>query len=785
MPIERENFYILLELSLEPPETNAEVIWEAIQNKKAAWSRLRNHPTKGLSAQKNINLLPEIQRVMMNNELREKEVLDALEIQKQGKENKFSEIDRHLDILMGKGYVAKEETAKLAEIHGIELSEIESRVTAKKNEKLTRIDREIGIRVIKGYITEAEINKIAKRHSMEANDIRQRVRCPIEKKENGKKDYQPQLLDKSIEKTINHNLTVVNRSSLYDFLGLSESSNLNTLHEKASEKKKELANYSKKDAVITAGGMLAGQCVTVFKSDESRNAYDISLAKARLGALDMDINVAAINGKIRHEYLDDLIKKAMEFGMDEDEASSYIQSYAKQNKLKVEKKPEKKRFVFIVAAASTLVVVIIIIAITAFSTIHTKNKLKAEYQQVLEKVETKPKHTEKIKLLKKYIHSHTQNEHTLDAESQINLIQLQINTKKFEKILTQADQLIKKTELEKAHLLYKEHLTTDNPENKKIITKRIQTVLRLIDDREFEKLTIVSLQGTPDQKITIFREYLSVHPKGKYIKQVGQLISEMSNEYYLFIMKKFSVYEETENWDACVKLCQSYIDIYDNSNSDQFKQLLPKFNEKIRNEEIFQSLVLKAAQQGNDYDAAKSIFISFKEAYPDVPIKDKIQKEMERINKLAQTQNIEKNMKDIQKKLLESNGRFVEKKGGVAIDTKTGLMWDILGSDLTNPDKCVTYEQGKNYIENLTIGGYTDWRMPTTDELDKIYNSSPAFPVMTDTWFWTSKSHISYSDRKYIKVDVLIKERATASTWEFTRKNSEECGTAIAVRKLK
>ena len=130
--MERENFYILLELSLQPPETDAEVIWEAIQNKKADWSRLRNHPTKGLQAQKNINLIPEIQRVMMNNELREKEVLNALEILKKGKESKFVEIDRHIDMLMAKGYIAKEEISKLAEMHNIALNEIQSRVTAKK-----------------------------------------------------------------------------------------------------------------------------------------------------------------------------------------------------------------------------------------------------------------------------------------------------------------------------------------------------------------------------------------------------------------------------------------------------------------------------------------------------------------------------------------------------------------------------------------------------------------------------------------------------------------------------
>ncbi len=195
--MERENFYILLELSLQPPETDAEVIWEAIQNKKADWSRLRNHPTKGLQAQKNINLIPEIQRVMMNNELREKEVLNALEILKKGKESKFVEIDRHIDMLMAKGYIAKDEISKLAEMHNIALNEIQGRVTAKKNENFTRIDREIGIHMAKGYITEAEVAKIAKRQSMANDDIRQRVRCPIAKTEKEKLNFQPHLLDKS------------------------------------------------------------------------------------------------------------------------------------------------------------------------------------------------------------------------------------------------------------------------------------------------------------------------------------------------------------------------------------------------------------------------------------------------------------------------------------------------------------------------------------------------------------------------------------------------------------
>jgi len=781
--MERENFYILLELSLQPPETDAEVIWEAIQNKKADWSRLRNHPTKGLQAQKNINLIPEIQRVMMNNELREKEVLNALEILKKRKKNKFVEIDRHVDMLMAKGFIDKEEISKLAEMHDIGLNEIQSRVTAKKNENFARIDREIGIHMAKGYITEAEVTKIAKRQSMANDDIRQRVRCPIVKTEKEKLNFQPHLLDKSIENTIKENLKVHNKSSLYDFLGLAESADLKTLQEKAGFKKKELANFSKKDAIITAGGILAGHCVTIFKTDENRLAYDISLAKARLAALDMDINVAAINGKIHHEYLDALIKKAMEFGMDEEEASTYIQSYCKQHQLKIEKKPEKKRLAYIMAGALVLGIIIIIVALTVFSKIHKKNTLKAEYQNVLKKIDKLPEPAKQIKQLEAYISSHEKNEYTLDAGRQINMIQLRINTKEFEKILSQADQLIKKEKLEDALSLYKTHLkTTTREKNKKIINDNIKRVIKLIDDRDFEKLSAIAISGEPDQKIDAFRAYLAAHPKGNHNAQVQKLINEMSNEFYLFVIKKLALYEKTEDWEQSAKLCQTYVDLYINSSSDRLKQLLPVYEEKIKYAKIYESLIQKTADKGNDYEGAQNILKTFLEAYPKSPINDKVQKEIVRLAGLKQIQDMKKAIMVLSKKLLKTNGRFVEKKGGVAIDTKTGLMWAITDSHISKPDTCLTYDQGKTYVEELNIGGYTDWRLPTPDELAGIYNTSPAFPTMTntDTWYWTSESHKSYSDGWHIKVNVLSRGK---STWTVDGKDAMECGAVRAVRK--
>ncbi len=57
-------------------------------------------------------------------------------------------------------------------------------------------------------------------------------------------------------------------------------------------------------------------------------------------------------------------------------------------------------------------------------------------------------------------------------------------------------------------------------------------------------------------------------------------------------------------------------------------------------------------------------------------------------------------------------GRFVAYDNGTVLDTWTNLMWAAKDNGVY-----IDWQRAKSYCENYRGGGYTDWRMPTQDEL--------------------------------------------------------------------
>ena len=87
----------------------------------------------------------------------------------------------------------------------------------------------------------------------------------------------------------------------------------------------------------------------------------------------------------------------------------------------------------------------------------------------------------------------------------------------------------------------------------------------------------------------------------------------------------------------------------------------------------------------------------------------------------------------------------------VVIDNITGLMWQD-DSDAKTVTK--DWDDAKAYCQNLTLGGYKDWRMPNIKELESITYREKVKPaiyavflnVAPDDQYWSS----SYAEYVYV-----------------------------------
>jgi hypothetical protein len=68
------------------------------------------------------------------------------------------------------------------------------------------------------------------------------------------------------------------------------------------------------------------------------------------------------------------------------------------------------------------------------------------------------------------------------------------------------------------------------------------------------------------------------------------------------------------------------------------------------------------------------------------------------------------------------DGRFIAYADGTVLDTSTDLMWAARDNGSN-----IKWTNAKSYCENYRGGGYTDWRMPTLDELAGLYDAGKTY----------------------------------------------------------
>ncbi len=80
-------------------------------------------------------------------------------------------------------------------------------------------------------------------------------------------------------------------------------------------------------------------------------------------------------------------------------------------------------------------------------------------------------------------------------------------------------------------------------------------------------------------------------------------------------------------------------------------------------------------------------------------------------------------------------------------DNNTGLIWEVKTAD--NKDITYTWDDAVKYADNLTLGGYSDWRLPTYKELSLIANRGMADPAVDPFFFPNTVANNYWSSTEY------------------------------------
>jgi len=292
----RENFFNILDIS--PSVNDNAIIVKAIKKKQAEWSKLRNHPSKGRIAQKNLSLLKDIKKIMLNENLRVKEAQDLLKETQKDQKNIENDLNKQIELLSSKGKIYKSELDKLKN----------------KFPSFNNIEQKIKVKIIADSSQNKSVTTAKSLHS---------------------KKFLP-TLEISTLKKIQSSLNILNKKDLYHFLGVNQSLSIPEL-KKVTEKKYLQNNKSaSKTAEVTSTSELLGMIKSIISDTKRKELYDNSIILQKLKTLDELIEISGKNGVVEKEEYLFIYEEGKLNGLDNEIIKKYISFFANNNNIKIE-----------------------------------------------------------------------------------------------------------------------------------------------------------------------------------------------------------------------------------------------------------------------------------------------------------------------------------------------------------------------------------------------------------------------------------------------------------------
>ena len=408
-------------------------------------------------------------------------------------------------------------------------------------------------------------------------------------------------------------------------------------------------------------------------------------------------------------------------------------------------------------------------------------RTRIEYETLVQTVEITEGTTEKLALLNAYARDNHGGKYTPETKRMIEDLMALKTAREFEKIEQTAARLTAGGHIEEAIAEYKNYLEeSENGPYRNKVSQAIKNLSAQIESADFEEMKREAMSQGPE-RISTYLAFFEKHPDSNHREDILKLISDMEEESFIFLQRRFLANETPDRVAETIELGQQFLDTYlGSAHTETINRMLDNCRSKLLATLSFEQLQTRANAFGADYKSARFVYEDYLKAYPGSPVRENIGREINRLTNLAEDVRLVEATSRATKTLTESGTRFKIENNETVLDNKTGLMWCLLDSH-TVADKCMDYDKATTYVAALQTGGHDDWRLPTPKELSALYQKSPSFPSDPEEWYWSSKNEKRHVGQWIIEVTVFQPDQPEGR--DVLEKESWECGSVRAVRR--
>lgn len=258
-------------------------------------------------------------------------------------------------------------------------------------------------------------------------------------------------------------------------------------------------------------------------------------------------------------------------------------------------------------------------------------------------------------------------------------------------------------------------------------------------------------------KQSLYKKFLGDHPKSavksQIVEEIDSLKGKVSDQKQWIDLKRYVSNSKYTIADRLKRL-ETYLDknnkgLYSNSARD-----------------IYEKLLVENIQSSHSRNQTTQVR------------RDNNHNQVTQAQRRALARKVEQVGSQFAAHVHAGGGRFQVGQGNQTFkDSLTGYVWALLDSN-QHFEYCLNYENALAYVANLTWGGYSDWRLPTSQELATLYKNDPFFPKSDSPWYWTSEAYV----KGYHSVANIVTSKHEKS---FVRQNTKQndCGAVRAIRR--